>query len=90
MKDETIGMYNYISSAATTIVKATPGILRRIVITEKVNNTIKVYDNASIAGTIIASFVVNAVEGTYEFNCAFRIGLVVITAGNSKLTVVYE
>jgi hypothetical protein len=84
------GAYKYISSATTTVCKAEAGILKKIIITEAVASTIIVYDNASGAGTIIASFVASAPVGTYLFDVPFSLGLTVITAGASKLTVVYE
>lgn len=84
------GNYKYIATATTTVCQATPCILRRLIITEPVASTIIVYDNATGAGDIVASFVASAPAGTYEFNVPCRNGLTVITAGASKLTVVFE
>lgn len=91
MADRTKGFYNYITGIADTVVKDTPGILRRIIITEAVASTIIVYDDpAAVSTAIIASFVASAPVGRYEFNCVFRNGLFIVTAGASKLTVIYE
>lgn len=76
----------HISGAATTAVKPSTGVLRRIVITESVANTIVVNDNLGI----VASFVASAAVGTYEFDCVCVGKIEVVTAGASKLTVVWD
>lgn len=77
----------YISTATTTTVKSGVGFLHSITITESVASTIVVYDNTAASGTIIASFVASAGTGTYTFDVSFTVGLTIITAGASKLTV---
>jgi hypothetical protein len=81
-----MGMYKYISTATTTAVKATPGVLKRIILTETAAGTITINDGATAIGVMKASIV----EGTYEFNVPFRTSLSIVTAAASKLTVVYE
>lgn len=80
----------YISGATTTTVKSGRGVLRKIVITEAAAGAITVYDNTSGSGTIIAAFKASVVEGTYEFNTRFQTGLTIVTAGNTKITVIWE
>lgn len=81
---------NYIATATTTVVKSGVGVLHSITITEAVASTIVVYDNTAASGTIIASFVASAGVGTYLLDVAFSVGLTVVTAGASKLTVAYR
>lgn len=80
----------YISTATTTTVKSGKGNLAKIVLTETAAGAITVYDNTAGSGTIIAAFKASVVEGSYEFNCKFSVGLTIVTAAASKLTVVWE
>lgn len=80
----------YISTTTTTTPKSTRGVLRKIVITEAAAGTITVYDNTAASGTIIAAFKASVVEGTYEFDVRFQTGLTIVTAANTKLTVIWE
>lgn len=80
----------YISTATTTTVKSGKGNLAKIVITETAAGAITVYDNTTATGTVIAAFKASVAEGTYEFTCRFLVGLTIVTAGASKLTVVWE
>lgn len=80
----------YISTATTTTVKTGIGRMVRINITETAAGAITVYDNTAASGTILAAFKASVVEGTYEFNCRFNTGLTIVTAGASKLTVIWE
>lgn len=79
-----------IATAATTVVKSGAGILRRITINTTAAGTVIVYDNTSGSGTIIASFPVSAVVGTYEYGTRFTTGLTVVTGAASNITVVWE
>lgn len=80
----------YISTATTTTVKTGIGRMARINITETAAGTITIYDNTAASGTILGVFKASVVEGTYEFNCRFNTGLTIVTAGASKLTVIWE
>lgn len=80
----------YISTATTTQVKTGAGILHHITIGETAAGAISVIDNTSGSTVNIASLKASIVEGTYFFNCTFAAGLRIITAGASKITVVYE
>lgn len=81
--------YAYISSATTAQVKTGRGILKRIIVTETAAGSIKVIDGTSGSTTNLAELKASIVEGTYNFDCVFTEGLRIITAGASKITVVY-
>ena len=82
----------YISTATTTAVLGKSGTLKKIVLTETAAGTITVYNNPSAAsGEVIAVFKASIVEGTYHFGNRFcPLGITVVTAGASKLTVVFS
>lgn len=80
----------YISTATTTTVKSGKGILERIVLTETAAGTITIYDNTAASGTVLAVIKASAVERDFDFNCRFGTGLTVVTAGASKLSVIWE
>lgn len=80
----------YISTATTTQVKTGAGVLKAIVVGETAAGAISIIDNTS--GTTVNLGVLKAsiAEGTYEFNCQFATGLRIITAGASKISVIYR
>lgn len=81
----------YISTATTTQVKTGLGKLFKIIITETAAGTITVYDETSGTSDIIAVFKASIAEQEFDFGGVnFTNGLKIITAGASKLTVVYE
>lgn len=80
----------YISTATTTQVKTGPGILHAIVLGETSAGAITIIDNTSGSTANIGVLKASIVEGTYAFNCNFSAGLRIITAGASKLTVIWE
>jgi hypothetical protein len=80
----------YISTATTTTVKSGKGNLARIVITETAAGAITIYDNTAASGTILAAFKASVVEGSYTFGLRFQTGLTIVTAGASKITVIWE
>lgn len=80
----------YISTATTTTVKSGRGVLRKIIITETAAGAVTVYDNTAGSGTVITAFKASVVEGEYEFNTRFQTGLTIVTAGASKITVIWE
>jgi len=89
-------MYNeayqaaYISTATTTQVKTGAGVLHAIVVGETAAGAISVIDNTTGSTVNIGQLKASIVEGTYVFNTAFSAGLRIITAGASKITVVYR
>ena len=82
----------YISTATTTVVDAAgQGQLVRIILTETAAGTITIYDEATGGTTdVIAVLKASIAEGTYEFGINYAKGLQIVTAGASKLTVVYS
>lgn len=82
--------YAYISTATTTQVDIGQGQLIRIVLTETTAFAISVIDNTSGSTVNLAGFVASAPVGTYDFGIQYNTGLRIITAGASKLTVVYS
>lgn len=81
--------YAYISSATTTQVVTGAGKLVRIILGETAAGSIKIIDGTSGTTTNLAELKASIVEGQYDFGVAFGSGLRIITAGASKLTVVY-
>lgn len=87
---------SYISTATTTDVTGNGTIpntckLLRIVVGETSAGAITVYDDVS-GGTTTPKAVLKAsiVEGTYEFGITMAKGIQVVTAGASKITVVWS
>ncbi len=81
----------YISTATTTVVRTGAAKLNRIIIGETSAGAITVYDGVSTAGRVIAVLKVSIPEGVYDFGDVRCVdGLTIVTAGASKLTVVYE
>lgn len=83
--------WSYIATNTTTQCWTGPGVLKRITLGETAAGAITVYDEiGSGTTTILAVLKASVVEGTYEFDIAFGAGLKVVTAGASKLTVVFD
>lgn len=80
----------YISTATTTTVKSGRGTLKRIVLGETAAGAITVYDNTAGSGTVVAVLKASIAEGEFNFDCRFLTGLTIVTAGASKLTVIWE
>lgn len=86
--------YSHITTAATTVVKATSGVLHTLVINTPVaSGVISIYDNASTSGTIIGIITLPAtlIEGpiTLEYDVYFANGLTIISSGTFDVTVTY-
>lgn len=89
-----------ITAAATTAVKATAGILRRVSVTTGVASaTIKLFDlaSASCTGTpstnpkaVITEPVTITNPYTLEFQQSFSNGICVLTSGATNLTVIFD
>lgn len=83
--------YQYISTATTTNVDVGQGQLIRIDVTETAAGAITIYDEVAGGTTaIIAVLKASIAEGTYEFGVNYSQGLQIVTAGASKLTVVFS
>jgi hypothetical protein len=79
-----------IASATTTLVKSGPGILGKIVINTTAAGSITIYDSLTASGTKLATMKASIAEGSYAFDVAFTIGLTIVTAGASDITVAYN
>lgn len=77
----------YISSATTTQVATGPGNLYSIVVGETAAGAISIIDGVSGSTANIGTLKASIAEGTYIFDCNFSVGLRIITAGASKITV---
>jgi hypothetical protein len=75
-------------AAATTVVKASPGVLHTLNV-YVATTTIKVYDGPAATGTQIAE--IDAVAGQWTFDAAFGTNLTIVTTGDTGvMTVTYR
>lgn len=83
--------FTYITGAGTTIVKASPGRLRRIII-NAAGTRVTIYNSATASGDIIGIIELGAnYSNTLEYDLPFSIGLTVVTVGAAtNLTMVYR
>lgn len=81
---------SYISTATTTQVASGAGQLIAIVVGETAAGAISIIDNTSGSTVNIGSLKASIAEGTYWFLSQYATGLRIITAGASKITVVYS
>lgn len=79
-----------IASATTTQVKSGGGTLRAIIVNLTAAGAITIYDNTASSGTKIATLKASIGEGVYTFNVNFSVGLRVVTAAASDVTVVFD
>ena len=78
---------NYVSSATTTTIGTQPnGVFHSIVIGETSAGSITISDAVGTIAVLKASIA----EGEYTFDCAYVGALTVITAGASKITVLWK
>lgn len=88
--------YTYISSATSTDVTgmgSTPVTCKliRIIVTETAASTITVYDAlAGATSTTVSVMKASIAENSYEYGITFARGIQIVTAGASKLTVVWS
>lgn len=81
----------YISTATTTLIRTGAAKLHKIIVTETAAGAITVYDGVDANGTVIAVLKASIAEGSYDFgDVRCTTGITVVTAGASKVTVVYE
>lgn len=80
--------YTNITAATTTVVDATPGVLHMVTINTTAASAITIYDSLTASGTKIATIAASPVIGsTFAYDVAYTIGLTVVTAGASDITV---
>ena len=80
-----------VASAATTVIKQGQGFLGQIVINGGTMGNITVYDNTEASGTIIATITGADLKTgmVFPYGCEFTVGLTVVTAGNTNITICY-
>jgi len=88
MKDD--NKYTYISTATTTQVNTGRTILKKIIIGETAAGAISIIDNTTGTTVNVGQLKASITEGVYEFNCLLSTGLRIVTAGASKITVVWS
>lgn len=88
--------YTPITTAATTVVKASAGFFHGIVINKAVaTGVITIYDNTSAAGTKIGTITFGASllsdpPIVAPYNVSFATGLTIVTSAATDLTVAYR
>lgn len=80
----------YIDTATTTQVDTGQGQLVAITIGETAAGAISIIDNVTGSTVNVASLKASIAEGTYWFLYNYATGLRIITAGASKITVIYS
>jgi hypothetical protein len=85
-----------IVGAATTVVKAGPGVLKGIVFNKAVaSGVVTIYDNASAAsgkliGTITNPATLLQSQNQLTYECEMALGIVVVTSSTDDITVLYR
>lgn len=87
MKVEERFGYTNITTATTTVVKSGVGFLHAITVNTTAAGAITIYDNTSGAGNKIGTIKASVGEQTFIYNVAFSVGLTIVTAGASDITV---
>lgn len=80
----------YIDTATTTQVDSGMGQLIAIVVGETAAGAISLIDNTAGSTVNIGTLKASVVEGTYWFLANYAVGLRIITAGASKISVIYN
>lgn len=80
----------YVSTATTTQVDEGAGQLIAIVVGETSAGAISIIDNTSGSTVNIGQLKASVAEGTYWFLSQYAAGLRIITAGASKISVIYN
>lgn len=79
-----------ITTGTTTTVKSGRGNLGRLVVNTTAAGAITIYDSLTATGTKIGTLKSSIAEGTYTYECRFLIGLTIVTAAASDITVTWE
>jgi len=83
-------LVKYIATATTTQVKTGSGRLKQITVGETAAGAISIIDNTTGSTVNMGALKASVAEGTYDFDCHFQTGLRIITAGASKISVIYR
>lgn len=78
----------HIASATTTVVHAGNCILERLVINTTAAGAITIYNDDDGTDNTIAILPSSAAVGTYEYGCYCSLGVSVVTAAASDITVI--
>lgn len=79
-----------ISAAATTVLTTGSGILHLVTVNTAANGAITIYDSESASGEKIATLKASVAEGTYFYEVPFNVGLTIVTAAATDITVTYS
>ena len=83
--------YTYIATATTTQVAVGQGVLHGIVLGETAAGAITIYDESGSGTSVILGVLKASIaENTYIFDATFSKGLKIITAGASKISVMWS
>lgn len=84
--------FQRISGASTTVLKAGPGHLHRVIVANGSGaNTATLYDNTAGSGTVITALNVNKISGSIDFGTDLSTGLTIVTTGvDTDVTVVWD
>lgn len=80
------GSYFQISSATTTVVKATAGYINSIICVGGTLGAVTVYDNTAASGAVIVPTVTPVAGGVLIKNVSFSTGLTILTAAATVIT----
>jgi hypothetical protein len=82
--------YRHIATATTTAVKASPGFLHSLTVNTTAAGAITIYDSLAASGDVIAILKASIGENTFTFNVNCDIGITVVTAAASDITVSFR
>ena len=80
--------YTHISTATTTTVSTIPCVLVAVIVNTTAAGTITLDDAITATTPTIAIMKASIAEATYEYKVLCTVGLTVVTAGASDITVV--
>lgn len=80
----------HIATGTTTQVATGGCILHYITVNTTAAGTIKVIDNTAGSTANVATLASSVAEGTYIFHCSMALGIRIITAAASDITVVWS
>lgn len=74
-----------ITTAATTLVVAGRGVLKRLLVEATLTGTATIYDNTSAAGTILTILPIGFPAGSHDIGINFSTGLTVVTSAADRI-----
>lgn len=79
-----------INSATTTVIKSRCGYLHTLTVNSTAAGSITIYDGLNTSGSVIAVLKASIAEQTFIFDVGFSIGLTIVTAAASDITISYS